>query len=175
MRFIEGIHVMVDLETLGIRTTSVLLSIGAAKFNKDEIIDKFYININISSCLKEGMTYDQTTIEWWKKQSEEAKASLRSELYELKAALIKFSEWFGPKPLPLWGNGVGFDNVILGSAFDRVGLPRPWRYLDDRCFRTIKALFPPKEDVPFEGTPHNSLDDAIHEAKILIKINQQLI
>lgn len=169
---LEGTHVMVDLETLGTKTSSVILSIGAVKFTKDEIIDKFYVNININSCLEVGMTVDFSTVQWWKMQTQEARDSLNDDLHELKASLIKFSNWFGPTSLPLWGNGVAFDNIILGEAYDRVGLNKPWKYIDDRCFRTIKALFPIDNYPAFEGTAHNSLDDAIHEAKVLIEINK---
>lgn len=61
-------HVMVDLETLGTKPGSVILSIGAVTFDLDgsgRDGRTFYQRVNIQSCLDAGMTVDGDTVEWW--------------------------------------------------------------------------------------------------------------
>ena len=65
--------------------------------------------------------------------------------------------------------GAGFDNVIIENAYKAVGMKRPWTPWDDRCYRTIKDMVHITEDER-EGSHHNALDDAIHQANHLIKI-----
>ena len=57
----------------------------------------------------------------------------------------------------------------LSDAYDRAQLPRPWKYYNDRCYRTVKNLRP---DVPMirGGTHHNALDDAKSQATHLMAI-----
>jgi hypothetical protein len=69
----------------------------------------------------------------------------------------------------VWGNGASFDCVILGNAYRAVGDEPPWKYFNERCYRTAKAMLPA---VPFEriGTHHHALDDAASQAQHLIKM-----
>ena len=70
---------MIDIETLGISPNSVVMTIGAIKFNRiDDIksieyMDSFYCRVSKESCLKLGLEINKETEEWWEKQSEEAK------------------------------------------------------------------------------------------------------
>ncbi|EBO5570485.1 3'-5' exoribonuclease, partial [Salmonella enterica] len=53
------------------------------------------------------------------------------------------------------------------------------QWWNDRDVRTIVELgkaigFDPKRDMPFEGTRHNALDDAIHQAKYVSAIWKKL-
>ena len=55
----------------------------------------------------------------------------------------------------------------------------PWQWWNDRDVRTVVELgkaiaFDPKRDMPFEGTRHNALADAIHQAKYVSAIWQKL-
>lgn len=58
---------------------------------------------------------------------------------------------------------------MLASAYRRDGSKTPWRYTNDRCYRTIKSLYP---HIPMErtGTHHNAADDAASQAAHLIAI-----
>jgi exodeoxyribonuclease VIII len=87
----------------------------------------------------------------------------------LEACLIAFSDWYGKKSLPTWGNGASFDNVIMDNAYRAVNMTRPWLPWEDRCYRTMKNLV----NIPIdkrEGVYHNALDDALTQAKHLMKI-----
>ena len=168
----KNIQVMLDLETMGVESNSVICSIGAVKFDvrrgpDDPFIDEFYTTIDAEDCANNGLVFSQTTIDWWKKQPKEVLAQLRKDTVPLRTALEKFTSWFGPRSLPVWGCGAGFDNVLLENAYKAIGEVRPWVPWDDRCYRTVKNLImitPPKR----EGTYHNALDDARYQTKHLL-------
>jgi exodeoxyribonuclease VIII len=166
----DTINVMVDLETLGVGPNSVILSIGAVKFNEKGIGSKsFYKTINIQSCLDAGMEVNGDTLSWWMEQSDAAREVFKAADGPLGAVLRDFRQWLPKgKDWVLWGNGAGFDNVILRNAYDAMGMQVPWLFWQDRCFRTVASSSPMKRVA--EGVAHNALDDAITQAKHLIKI-----
>lgn len=166
---LTGSHVMVDLETLGNGSNAVITSIGAAKFNSSGVTDTFFCTVDPESCVASGLKMDVSTVLWWMKQSDDARAAFKSKGLLLGDALEQFSSWF-PKESCLWGNGATFDNVILSNAYKAVGQQTPWPYWGDRCYRTAKALFSEIKAPVFQGTVHNALDDAVHQARHLIKI-----
>lgn len=163
------INVMLDLETMSTESNAAIASIGAVKFEGDQILDTFYCTIDLKTCKAAGLHFDPETIKWWQQQSKEARAALLVDTVSLTEALNSFSDWYGRKSLPTWGNGAGFDNVLLENAYKALGMKRPWKPWEDRCYRTVKNLF----DIPIdkrEGTYHNALDDAMTQTKHLIKI-----
>jgi len=162
-------QVMLDLETLGNKPGAVIVAIGAVKFNGDEILSSFYERVDAESCVKAGLTLDTSTVMWWLKQSDEARAEIVKPGMPLTEALTMFTAWIGDPNLEVWGNGAAFDNVILAGAYDALGMERPWYFWNDRCYRTMKSLHP---EIPMErdGVHHNALDDAISQARHLMAI-----
>jgi len=160
-------RVMVDLETLGNKPGAVIVSIGAVKFGAGAM-EEFYRRIDARSCVQVGLTMDVETVLWWLKQSSEARSELTQNGDPLEVVLGEFSQWVAD-PVELWGNGAAFDNAILAAAYDQVGLSRPWKFWNDRCYRTIKALHP---EIPIRrsGCHHNALDDARSQAEHLLAI-----
>jgi exodeoxyribonuclease VIII len=166
-------NVMIDLETMGIKTTAPIIAIGACAFDfKTKTIgEKFYKIINLQSTIDNGAIIEADTVLWWLKQSELARAEFSLNGFNIPNVLLEFSLWlssFG-KEVKIWGNGSDFDNVILSASFERQNLPLPWKFWNNRCYRTIKNLYP---EIKLEriGTHHNALDDAIYQATHLIKI-----
>jgi hypothetical protein len=166
---LEGTHVMVDLETLGTDYNAVIIALGAAQFTVNGISSTFYRRIDAQSCVAAGLTIDVSTVEWWMQQSDAARQIFTQKGDKLAHVLQDFSNWF-PKEACLWGNGATFDNVILNSAYKAVSLQKPWPYWGDQCYRTIKAHHKHVPADAFNGVKHNALDDAIHQARHLIKI-----
>jgi exodeoxyribonuclease VIII len=162
-------RVMPDIETLGTRPGSVMLSIGAVKFDARRIIDEFYIRIDPASCMALGMTIDAPTVIWWLKQSDAARTEAGKPGVALRPALEYFAQWLADRNVEVWGNGPAFDNAHLAEAYLRCGLPLPWRYANDRCYRTLCAQFP-RVRVVREGIAHHALDDARTQAKHVIKL-----
>ena len=164
----SNLHIMVDLETMGVSNDAAILSIGAVLFDPHHIVDQFHLRVDLEGQASCGRTMDASTIMWWLTPD---KADARANLLALRpvsldSALSSFSVWFGETSLPLWGNGATFDNVILRSAFKGVGLKCPWGFWHDRCYRTVKALAP---DVPLvrEGVHHDALADALSQTRHL--------
>ena len=165
---------MIDLETMGIRPSSCIVSIGAAFFNEHQVISMFHTPVSLKSSMDLGLTTDQSTVDWWMKQSAEARSSWQQEdAPPLERALTEFNAWIKeharPSQVRPWGNGADFDLVLLKSSFDAINADPPWKYYNHRCFRTMKSMFTITE-VQREGVHHNALDDALHQVAWLQKI-----
>ena len=167
--------VMVDLETLGNNSSSVILSIGAVEFDArtGQLGRQFYRVVDPASCEAFGLKMDVSTVLWWLQQGGEAREVFRETAkIPLTMALAEFSMWY-PEKACLWGNGASFDNVILANAYAACGQKAPWMFWDDRCYRTLKNLLPEVEHER-KGVHHNALDDAIYQAEHAIKLLQVL-
>lgn len=160
---------MLDLETLGQKPGSVIVAIGAAKFGNGEIIDTFYRRVDPESCVAIGLRMDAQTVMWWLRQESASRLEITWPGVHVCEVLRQFAVWLGDKDAEIWGNGAGFDNVLLADAYDRAQLPLPWNWYNDRCYRTVKNLRP---DVPMTraGTHHNALDDAKSQAMHLMAL-----
>lgn len=174
--------VMIDLETMSTQPNAAIIAIGAVKFNaKDSsyafaATDDFYVRVDLSSSMKYGLDVSASTVEWWMHpdRNPARPALFRGETVNLAVALGRFSQWFGSDRRNVWGNGAAFDNVILRNAFEVAGFQAPWQYIDDRCYRTIKAMTPQHVMHGSSGVHHNALDDARHQARDLIARMQYL-
>ncbi|WP_089569271.1 exonuclease [Escherichia coli] len=179
-------HLMIDLETMGTNTNAPIVVIGAVFFDPQtgEIGPVFYIVISLTDAMNTGAVPDGGTIKWWLKQSSEARAAILTGQVKLKDSLSRFREFINEysdeKFVQVWGNGATFDNAILRTSYERLDIPCPWRYHNDRDVRTIVELgkaidFDARTAIPFEGERHNALDDARHQAKYVSAIWQKLI
>lgn len=158
-------NVMIDLETLGVHFDSGILSIGAVKFDYSGILDRFYVNVKLSSTKKYGFYIDPETLKWWGEQNPGAIESLFQNAIPLESALERFNEWYGPDSIPIWSNGADFDQVIMRNAYRVVGRVEPWKYWDGHCFRTLKELIDPnREFCPTKEVAHNALEDSENQA-----------
>jgi DNA polymerase III epsilon subunit-like protein len=158
-------NVMIDLETMGSGNKAAIVSIGAVVF-ENIITDKFYCNVDLESSMQVGLTVDASTIEWWLTQPN--RGDLLPERRTILTALYKFRDWLPANPI-VWGNGATFDNVIIRNAFNACGIKCPWAYKNDRCFRTMKNMYPKLHGL-FTGIQHNALNDAVTQAIYLMEI-----
>ncbi len=169
-------QIMLDLETMSASANAAIVSIGAVKFDiENGIYDEFSTNVSLASSMAHGGVIDADTVTWWMGQDDDARAQVCTPLrVSIMSALFSFEAWArndGTRESDeLWGNGAGFDNVILSNAFARDGMKVPWSHRADRCYRTMRALFPQITVPPFEGTKHHALHDARHQALHLIEI-----
>jgi hypothetical protein len=177
------LDVMLDLETLGRKPGCVILEIGAVRFGPTGVDreNAFHSVISTSSCVAAGLNVDPETKAWWSKQSSKAQRLLSEALQtppdkDLRYVLGAFTGWLG-KGARIWGCGASFDEPILGEAYDRLGLSRPWRFSDCRCFRTLRELLPTTAAVQAPahvGTTHRALDDAEWQAEYAVRILRHL-
>lgn len=165
-------NTMVDLETLGNGSNAVIIAIGAVQFDETGLGQEFYTTVDPQSCVDAGMEIDVSTVMWWMKQSDAARSAFGRTGTPVLEALLSFSDYVSDsagKKAEVWGNGATFDNVILSNAYRAVGVDKPWSYSADRCYRTMKNVYPliTQEQV---GTAHNALDDAVYQALHMSKI-----
>ena len=178
-----GIHLMIDLETMGKNPDAPIISIGAIFFDPQtgDMGPEFSKTIDLDTA---GGVIDRDVIKWWLKQSREAQSAIMTDEIPLDDALLQLREFIdensGEFFVQVWGNGANFDNTILRRSYERQGIPCPWRYYNDRDVRTIVELgkaidFDARTAIPFEGERHNALDDARYQAKYVSAIWQKLI
>ena len=165
---------MLDLETLGTRPGDTILSIGACLFTPDKgITSEFYVTIDSVDSKNAGLRAQKSTLEWWAKQSPEARAAAFKGELSLMSALTQFRMWLGDgKNTLVYGNGANFDNPLLCAAYRATKQDAPWPFWNDRCYRTIRAMFL-KDTVQRTGTYHHALDDAKTQTLQLIRMVEQ--
>lgn len=172
---------MIDLETMGLPPTGAIAGLGACFFDvqKGEIGPTFYRAVNLATSVKAGMTIDAGTVIWWLGQSQEARDAIRfsasaltTVLEEFAAFIVEHSRRQDVRP---WGNSSSFDLTILGAAYKMAEIDQPWYFTNERCFRTVRNMYPQVEYNPDDKglDAHNARADAIFQAQHLIKIKNR--
>jgi len=173
--------VMVDLETLGNKPGCIILSIGAVFFDPltGELGDTHYRVIRTAGQTELGLHEDEDTMKWWAAQAPAARQVLQeaqNSKFTLEESLVEFTD-FVAKPglgtVQVWGNGADFDNAILTVGYMATQRNIPWKFWNNRCFRTLKALCP---ELKMEKSllAHNALNDAIMQAEHACKVFKAL-
>ena len=162
-------HLSIDIETLGTKPGSIILSVGLIPFTLREPVkgeNADYWRISVIDSLICGLVADEDTLEWWSKQTTLARKAL--EIGEMRTLQ---STWYRLEHVlkthctdkcHVWMKGTSFDGVLLGVALEKVGAGVPWKYWQERDVRTICDGIIEPERI---GTHHNSADDAVHQAK----------
>jgi hypothetical protein len=159
-------NISFDIETLGTEPGSVVLSIGAARFSDDEVLDTFYVNIDRQIQEDAGLTVNPNTVAWWAKQPQHARDRLLESPVSPTVALHALADWMGDIDT-VWGYGSCFDIVLLESLHRHYEVPIPWKYSEIRCGRTRCAdadVWP----VRLPGEHHTADKDAIRQAQAYI-------
>jgi hypothetical protein len=168
------IAVVADLETLDLVPSAVILSIGLAAI--DLRIGRLVKTQGILVDLHQpGRTTDASTVEWWGRQSREARetALLDGPRVRLDQALDRVGSFYHGLLeteegfVTVWGNGAHFDISILEHAYLQLGMVVPWHYKVVRDLRTARDLSGLDPLVYEDLTPHRAVDDAIAEARDL--------
>jgi hypothetical protein len=178
------VHVMCDLETLGVRAGCKILSIGAVVFSPEGLGAEFYTEVQRK--VQGSLLEDARTLGWWALQSAEARERLfdnQDAKPSLSRSLEQFNTWLrevapvddkGHLDVCVWGNGAAFDNAVLHAAYEAVAIEPPaWEFWNDRCYRTLKSLAPQIKLVRV-GVHHNALDDAKSQAEHAVRILESL-
>lgn len=166
-------HLMIDFETLGTKPDTAVVSLGAVIFDRSGISQEKLWLFNLTGQLDGKRRFASgDTITWWMNQGDKAKSVF--ERAQLEGILLKnFADEFAafcPKTLDVrvWGNGATFDIPIIEHILEQQGFKPPWKFWNQRCYRTLKACYG-IEKSKFEGTKHDALDDARFQAKNLIQ------
>jgi len=176
-------HIMLDLETISTQPNARIIAIGAVKFLPEMgVYDKYYQAVTApileplmqSHIDEQGFHVSNDTLHWWSNQIDEAKAVFSDpNAIDIDEALASFASWALIEDtidiVRMWGNGASFDNVILAEAYRLRNMQQPWKFWNDRCYRTVRHMHP---NVLMEriGVHHNATDDAETQAMHLLKM-----
>ena len=162
-------HLSLDLETLDLTATSIVLSIGIVAFDSKGIYSALELNPSIDEQLRKGRTVSESTFLWWLGREHEAREKIiearRISLEETLATITLFVKALGTID-GVWGNGSDFDNAILNHLYE--GTP-PWSFWLNRDLRTLRE-YNPRVTMAREGVYHSALDDAKYQAAIISAI-----
>jgi len=176
---------MIDLETWALQPDAALRSIGAVYFElgvgkMGGLGDSFYMNVSDDSTDAMGFYKDPQTEQWWSEQSEAARKVFGDNPRHIVAVLDRFNDWIASglmlDELRVWSHGASFDITLLTESLRICGFGKPlWNHRNIRDTRTLIGIGEALtgEEIQwdeFEGTPHNALDDAVHQARHMIKI-----
>lgn len=171
--------IMIDIESLGTVPGCAILSIGAVAFDLRDctIGPEFSETIHLATSVRAGLTIDPATVLWWFNQSGEAQTAAIKMAQPLDEVLERFTEFCRncagfPEKLRPWGNGASFDAPLVEAAYRAVGKSAPWKFWNQRCYRTVKAMYPQVPEAERIGTHHEAHADALHQVKHLFAIRQ---
>jgi hypothetical protein len=172
-------HIMIDMETLDTAPTTVILTIGAVKFDPRGVgvVEKLELRPTID---EQTETYNRSisddTLRWWGEQSSDAIEEAmgdrdRVNYRECMDRLYKFC-WNADK---VWSNGSGFDVVVAENAFRELDMKIPWPFWTIRDCRTIYDLAGVSLKDGGHVTTHKAVEDAERQAIVVQKAYQKLI
>ena len=164
-------HIMIDLETLSLRTKASVLIVAAVRFNptdrpdggnairvKNE--DIFYRRITRESCEQLNLDICAATLVWWAEQNIDvlAEAFSNEDAVSVRQALQELAVFVGnDKRTCVWSHGAPFDIPILSELYARLEMRVPWQFYNVRDTRTLFDLADVKK-LP-QTNKHNALND----------------
>jgi hypothetical protein len=181
-----------DVETLGKRSNSVILSMAAIYFDPDtkpspqELRDSaFFAKFSVKEQVKEyGREMNQPTMDWWKKQCDNVRTAsfVPSEVdcsfvdgYE---SMRKWAASKNDTKCWVWARG-NLDQLVMDDIEEQLELEPIWPYARWRDVRTaVDFLYNTTNgytDVDYPGfdsrnhiTKHNPIDDCVLDAMMLM-------
>lgn len=182
MKYKDARHLIVDIETLGIKKPTPVLTIGAVLHDhkQDEIVSARNFEIDLKSYEGTPAEIELDTLLFWMRQPPAAQkvAFLSDSVKPAKDVLLNFVAFCNKvKPDFYWGNAPDFDFGHLEWWLDYYGIPVPWKYWQLRDIRTLcsEDLIPQgkRVDLSVIFPPHWSVNDALREREFLkIAINK---
>ena len=169
---------MIDVESMGKGADAALVALGAAFFDirTQTIGPTFLRTINLATAVRDGGTMDPSTVIFWLRQGDAARHSVAYNGQDIRKVLQDFSDWIKEtcrhEDVRPYGNSNSFDLPKIETAMERIGMKTPWHFINVRCFRTMRAMYPSVEYNPADkGTGnHNALEDAKFQVSHLFKI-----
>lgn len=169
--------VMLDIETLARSADSVVLTIGAVKFDrygKGVELPGIHLYLSVDEQKSAGRAVDPETVAWWDKQNPAVRDDVMRNWGRapVKDALRELSKYVEDANR-VWSQGPLFDIKILEHLYEQHGIKAPWRFYKIRDSRT---LFDALGDTRRRDTAnlHNALDDSIDQAKSVQRAYRKL-
>ena len=168
---------MLDIETLGTRPQSVVLTIGAVKFDPwavDVDTDNgLYSRIDVDEQIEMGRHIHQDVIDWWGKQAEDVREEAlgdhdRTNLNDMLDQINRFVVGADN----IWCQGPAFDIVILENLYRQLERPTPWQFWQIRDSRTLFGVHGDPRDKGAKGA-HNALIDCFYQAQAVQQVYKE--
>lgn len=174
------VHISIDIETLGNTSYAPITQIGAVAFRDGEIEGEFEAAIQPkwydNAAVKPLFKIDADTMMWWMSQSRDAQLAAFSGTTDLFTALLGFRTWCwdckADSKVRIWAKPPQFDCTIIRNGYKALQVLDPnfdgqpgWSHWEERCLRTLIEVFPRIKRMERQGTHHNALDDARHQAR----------
>jgi hypothetical protein len=165
-------HLMIDIETLGTKLSSVVTSVALVPFTMlngpATRCESLIRGLHIGDQLVNGRTIDPSTLEWWTRQSVEARRVAFSGNcyfdtfhYDVRMFLAQCDYQY------LWCKGPAFDAAMLESLLETFGAaPSPFNY---KRWRDVRTFCDGVEYPSFEGTEHDAYDDCVNQIRHVCK------
>lgn len=192
--YLDRIDIMVDIETLGTKADSTIFQISAIAFNIETGTRYYEFNQTADISKNETMNVDGSTIKWWLATNKQLLTDLLNQGCDSSEEILaNFHNWIlgvqslveDTKSVYLWGNGILFDNNMIRTQFQNIGLEYPISYRSDRDVRTIVELACAKTGLTekelksafrTEGlVAHDAFDDVIFQIDLVVGCYKELI
>lgn len=152
--------VSIDLETLDVTTTAVILEIGiVVGDDQGNVIEQFRMYPDIQEQLAANRSVSGDTFLWWLEQDEIARCNQtgqsRKSKDEVAREYLSFITPHIDRDTRVLGNAPSFDCEILS---DYIGT-KPWNFWQERDVRTAREIIP-RSMRCVNTEAHNALADA---------------
>ena len=159
-----------DIETISTKHNALVLSIGMCWFDKNHPDESIIpLPIVYPSLDQHASHVDAQTVRWWMNHGDSAKSvfsdSVEEQRVPLSVACVTIMEAVRDADR-IWAKDPDFDCIILSRFLDSYG-PRgfKWPFWKNRSVRTMLDVVPSTKGLVFDGTRHDALADAVHQAK----------
>lgn len=186
------IEMMFDLETLDVKSSALVLSVGAVTFemfdtgggNLDyRIVDRFYRVLDMERQFRIPRTVSQSTLLWWMQQDADARAEAFAPVRRNVGLVMDELQGFVDKDAitinKFWASPVSFDFGIWNSLADDMSHSTPWKYNQVYDVRTVlnEASYSAKDHEPtrkIEGKAHMPVYDCEWQIDELIAARNKI-
>lgn len=169
-------HIMIDIETLGIKPGAVITEISLVFFDPSTTIalpnvgKKYYLDIQEQ--LKHGLKINEDTLKWRIEHGYNSEAKTPficvRDLNNILCTSISTDD-------VLWAKAPSFDKVLLEALFNIFKLPIPWVYSQWQDVRTIQSYID-KSRIPFNSDlAHDSLYDCEYQIQLVYEFYKKYL
>jgi hypothetical protein len=178
----KHIDITFDFETCSTAPDAAPMQLAAIVWDRNTTSespfteDTFDVGIDLRTCVVEGFSFDQDTVNFWSRQNTVAKQNVtETECYAVDTAFQQFCEWmeqmkrkYNANTVCLWCQGQDFDFPILKTIARKFGLKMPVHqhyFRDCRTYvlETVLTLLGNSNRTDETHSVHLTLDDVLEK------------
>lgn len=172
------VHATIDIETLGTKPDTCVLTIGGIKFNPfthEDPYNELYIRVDADQQIEAGRSVDEDTLKWWGNQPDEIQYEAFNPLNRLpvEQTLSDLNKWLVGVD-KIWCQGPVFDICILENLYRQYDKHFNWVFWNIRDSRTLFGLMPEDPRKKYKFSAHNALEDCRIQSKCIQEVYSNL-